>query len=401
MFCEAELGYPCTYRSVTDREGRFSVANLPSGQYVNICAEPPQPTLIASCFWPENPQVGPPSVMLADGQNVSNLRLTLRAGVQLRFEIEDPGEFITRGVLFHLLVYDSARRGVDTVRIGGGTVPIFATTVPPGVATEINVVTPLLMYAASATQSLPIGAPSMPVSVGNSPATIRLRAVPGIVNAASYWPSLPIGGGIASLFAPGITNVRGVVSASQLPLPTELAGTSVTVGGVPVPIFAVANVDGQEQINFQVPDFDGGEVVVNNNGHSQTFYSLKIITPGIFMNGSQPAIQHSTTYASVTSTSPARRGEVIIVYATGLWTTTPPLALGRATPAEPLARCDMAPQVSIGGKTARVVFCGRAPGFVGVDQLNVEVPDTPPGSAELVVIQNGTVSNRVLLPIAD
>src|SRR5262245_53551708 len=43
-FCEAELGYPCTYRSITDREGRFSVANLPSGQYVNICAEPPQPT---------------------------------------------------------------------------------------------------------------------------------------------------------------------------------------------------------------------------------------------------------------------------------------------------------------------------------------------------------------------
>ena len=141
------------------------------------------------------------------------------------------------------------------------------------------------------------------------------------------------------------SNISGVVSASQLPLPMELAGTSVTVGGVPVPIFAVANA--------QVPDFDGGEVVVNNNGHRQTFYSLKIITPGIFMNGSQPAIQHSSTYASVTSTSPARSGEVIIVYATGLWTTTPTVLLGTAASAGTPARCNMTPQVSIGGKTAR------------------------------------------------
>ena len=56
------------------------------------------------------------------------------------------------------------------------------------------------------------------------------------------------------IFGTGLTRgVSGVVEASTSPLPFSIHGTSVLVNGIPAPLYAVANVNGQEQINFQVP----------------------------------------------------------------------------------------------------------------------------------------------------
>src|SRR5258708_38662336 len=58
---------------------------------------------------------------------------------------------------------------------------------------------------------------------------------------------------IAIVFGRNITAREGIVSAPSIPLPTLLDGVSVEVGGRPVPLYAVANVNGVEQINFLVP----------------------------------------------------------------------------------------------------------------------------------------------------
>ena len=87
--------------------------------------------------------------------------------------------------------------------------------------------------------------PSGPL-VGNGPL--------GVVNAASFVSGGLVPGGMATLFGSNLTSATGINLASGLPLATDLLKSSVKFNNaVSAPIFAVDNVNGQQQINFQVP----------------------------------------------------------------------------------------------------------------------------------------------------
>jgi uncharacterized protein (TIGR03437 family) len=249
------------------------------------------------------------------------------------------------------------------------------------------------------------------VSIAQAGTPIPQFQAASITNAASFAVGATPGG-LATIFGSGLTrNVSGVVGADRLPLPTQLAGTSVefvgfdstgTIKHLDAPLLAVANVGGQEQINLQIPyeiiAANPVEIVIRNNGLLSGLlnYQLRSAHPGIFtVDGTAGAILHEADNSLVTTSSPAARNEVVLLYATGLGAVSPVPGTGQPAPGvEPLSRTVATPIVTIGGVGAQVPFSGLAPGFVGLYQVNVRIPPNAPLGAVQVLIQAGGVFSK-------
>ena len=95
---------------------------------------------------------------------------------------------------------------------------------------------------------------------------------------------------------------------------------------------------------------------------------------------------------------PAKAGDVLIIYATGLGAVDHHAYRRRHT--ERTCNTIATPTVLFGGVAGDVLFSGLAPQFVGVNQLNVQVPaGVTPGSAiPLQIKVNGfTTTNQVVV----
>ena len=98
---------------------------------------------------------------------------------------------------------------------------------------------------------------------------------------------------------------------------------------------------------------------------------------------------------------PARSGGAISIYCTGLGATDPTVPSGQPAPAGPPATVRTPVTVLIGGQSAAVSFAGLAPDFVGLYQVNVEVPSgmEPSEAVSLIIIQGGVQSNTATIAV--
>lgn len=212
--------------------------------------------------------------------------------------------------------------------------------------------------------------------MGNSLTNISVE------NAAGFQPGLPASGGIAALYVDGISS-NGTTVAPGLPLPTQLAGVSVSVNGIAAPILAVASLsNGKTQVNFQVP-FEVASpqpyiVEVQYAGQS-AFIVPQQAGPGIFLlPDGGGAIQHASDYSLVTVQNPVARGEILIIYASGLGAVSQPVPSGEAASEPDPIGPNACNQVTTNAGT--VLYAGLAPGFPGLYQVNVQVSQyLPPG----------------------
>jgi uncharacterized protein (TIGR03437 family) len=223
-----------------------------------------------------------------------------------------------------------------------------------------------------------------------------------VVNAASGLPGL-VPGSLATIYATGVKPQAGISAASGFPLPQSLDGVSVTIDGRPVPLLAVANGAGGEQINIQVPfELQPGtraSIVIRRGDAASAAVEAPILPaqPGIFTSNGTLALAFHPDFHPVTQQAPVdAAGGVLVLYATGLGAVDNAPATGLPAPGPPLANTLITPQIRVNGNPARVLYSGLAPGFAGLYQLNIEVPaGTASGPAGIVIESGGAVSRTV------
>ena len=283
--------------------------------------------------------------------------------------------------------------------------------IPSGVLPSSQLFPPISAWAVNAEITVAVGGSmaSYPVtsisscSLGGSPPSFTAS---GIVNGASFAKGGIVPGEIASLFGSNLTSSVGINLTSGLPLVTTFLNVSVMVNDKAVPLFAVDDVNGQEQINFQVPwEVASGptaKIAVINNGTTSATVSVPVLAsqPGIInyntAGGSFGVILHSN-FQLADSAHPVAPGETVLIYCTGLGAVSSPPADGAAANGQSTV---VKAKVTMGGVNAAVSFSGLAPGFVGLYQVNAVVPSgLASGNQPVVITVGSSPSNSALLPI--
>jgi len=218
--------------------------------------------------------------------------------------------------------------------------------------------------------------------------------ITSLVNAANGTaPVAP--GGLITAWGTNMSPVSLV--ASQVPLPTALGQSCLSVNGTPVPLLFVSPT----QVNAQLPNNVLGPSTVSIHtpgGVSNSFhFTVLSAAPAVFMSGSAGPVTGLATVVRaannqlVTPTNPIRQGDTLVIYLTGMGLTSPSVAAGVPAPLSPLASASDVPKVSLGGTSLDILYAGLAPDEIGVYQINVVVPSgVTQGLNEPLVISQGS-----------
>lgn len=220
----------------------------------------------------------------------------------------------------------------------------------------------------------------------------------GVVNGASFNPAPVAPGSIVAAFGSDLS--RDVLHATTLPLAGSLAGARVFVNGMEAPLLFVSPT----QVNFQMPSVSTGpatvQFLVNGDTTMNRGVEIAEAAPGIFYRtDTNRAIAQNQDFTLNEPSSPAPPGSVVIVYLTGQGPVDNPVPVGVPAPAAPLARAILPASATIGGVPAELQFLGLTPGFVGLAQANLRVPNLPPGDYAVTIEIGGAVSNSPLISV--
>ncbi|MEO8099044.1 MAG: M12 family metallopeptidase [Acidobacteriota bacterium] len=226
--------------------------------------------------------------------------------------------------------------------------------------------------------------------------TTVLPAV-AILNSLSFATGAIAPGEIVSIFGTnlGPPGGAGAILDSAGRVATEVGATRVLFDGVAGPIMYAS----PEQVNVVVPYALAGKTVTSVAAEYKGVRKTAVVqavaatAPGIVGNGSGRAVVVNEDGSFNARDRPARRGSVIVFFATGEGVTAPAGVDGRVG-VLPLAKPTQEVSVRIGGRVAEVLFAGNAPNFVaGAMQVNVRIPeDVPAGEVSLYLVA-GTASS--------
>jgi uncharacterized protein (TIGR03437 family) len=297
-----------------------------------------------------------------------------------------------------------------TVQILGSNLTGTTSVTFNGITAAFTVVSPSLISA-----TVPAGATTGPIQVTSPGGT--LLSNPNFVVPPPFTVALSTAGQVEPFAAEsivsayGTTLADGTAAASNVPLPTSLAGTTVTVTdsagiGRAAPLFYVS----PSQINFEIPAGTAtgtASVSIQEQSGAPQTASVEIgnVSPGVFelnamglgaawalpvVGGTQQELQPVYQIASSGAVVPlpislgASTEEIYLeVYGTGI-------------------RNANSVATTVGGVNVPVLYAGPAPGFSGEDQVNIgPLPGSlaGAGSVNIMLMADGQVSNTVNVTI--
>ena len=199
-----------------------------------------------------------------------------------------------------------------------------------------------------------------------------------VVNGASFTSGIAPGG-VMVIFGTGLAGSGGA--------------TTVDIDGSPVSILAASPF----QINAVVPSTVAPGThtlhVQSPFGSAQQPVVVSAVAPAIFLLGNPPVGAVVNPNGTLNApNNPAARGQVVVVYATGL---------GAVATQGQVSNTTTPVTVLLNGQELAAAFAGLAPGSAGEYQVNVFIPaTTPPGlGISLTLKQGGQLSNTVTLAL--
>ncbi len=217
-------------------------------------------------------------------------------------------------------------------------------------------------------------------------------------------------GSIASIY--GANLAPSPAQAGTQPLPTMLGGVKVTV----VDALGVQRDAGliyvsQTQINFVVPDGTAPGVasflVTNGAGTQAATGTIQSVVPTLFSANSTGSGVAAANAVRTQVNNPALQSPVPVFQCSNSGCVSVPIELGVDTPVyvsfygTGIRNHIANPSVIINGISVPVSYAGPAPGFAGLDQVNVALTLSLRGSGEskVVLTVDGQTSNTVTINI--
>jgi uncharacterized protein (TIGR03437 family) len=238
------------------------------------------------------------------------------------------------------------------------------------------------------------------------------------VNASHFRGDVPVSpGALVSLFGSGFA--EGNHAAPLIPLPRALAGREVEINDeLKAPLLFLS----PHQINLQFPmaaPTGTGRIAVRLTETGEMLAGGPVLvapaSPGLLGTGdSNQGLVVNQDGSLNGSTKPAKKGSVVTLFGTGQGEVTPAVAEGEAAPSSPPAKTVAEPTsdgstcltvqrsvcVAVGSTFGEVQFSGLAPGFAGLWQLNVKIPETAlSGSVPVRAVIQGRPSNIVTVAV--
>ncbi len=292
--------------------------------------------------------------------------------------------------------------------VGGKVVHVKERTVIKRERTTVTVGATVEIYGAELADGS-VDAKFIEVEHGPAGASFMAYSPLTSVSAASY---LGVNSAASIIASFGSNLAAGTAAATKLPLPTSLGGVSVLVDGKPAGLFFVS----ASQINYQAPDGmlpGSAQVTVMRDGKvvAQGTLDLDAIAPSLFTanasgqgvpaglllrvksNGQQVfeplARFEGGKFVPVAITRGAGDRLFLVFYGTAMRGSGD----SDRNPANGSAE---SVRVTINGINAPVIFAGAAPGFAGLDQLNVELPASAKGANITVTVKVSNGEGKVM-----
>lgn len=229
-----------------------------------------------------------------------------------------------------------------------------------------------------------------------------------IVNSADNQPGALAPNTLATIYGKNLAYGTRALTADDVrggTLPTVLPGTGarVLIGNLVANLIYVSPT----QINFLVPPIllPGTVtvyVVVDGLAGPAAKVQLARVAPAFFQLDQETAIASHANGDLVTPQAPAKPGEIIVLYATGLGQTRPPVDYGLLPMSAALLADLSTLVVTLDGAAvdpSAILYAGVCPGYGGLYQVNLTLPTSVGSNPQITIGFADLLSPALSIPV--